>query len=240
VIPFRMEGHKIYLKVKIDRYSRPLSFILDTGAFTSISDQTRQLLDMTRGSSLLPSGQISHAHFLKEPVTLQLGDMAVEQFRLVSMDYTHYYTADPEFHGFLGSNFLKFFYVKIDYGHKEVILSPNPFPVRESSQTFRIPLDTRNAAYLPRIDCQVDQRWRWSGLIDTGAPFGVIFPMAALENQRRSRAPLIASQGLFASWPTSNLDKNYLSRVSLLSIGKFELRDFPVISTFICTIRTTS
>ncbi|UCF65553.1 MAG: hypothetical protein JSW33_06890 [bacterium] len=228
-IPFDLQGHRMYVSVKVDRTSRPLSFILDTGAFTSISDQTRQLLDMTRGSSLLPSGQISYAHFLQEPVTLQLGDMAVEEFRLVSMDYTYYYTADPDFHGFLGSDFLKFFYVKIDYGRKEVTLSRKPFPVRESSRTYRIPLDTRNAAFLPRIDCQVDQRWNWSGLIDTGAPFGVIFPMAALDNQRRSRVPLIASKGVFASWPTSKLDKNYLSRVSLLSLGKFELRDFPVI-----------
>ena len=123
-----MEGHKIYIPVKIDRSPRPLSFILDTGAFTSISGETRHLLGLTKGSALLTSGEIGYAHFLRETVSLQVGAMAVDKFRLVSMDYSPFYQAAPNFHGFLGSDFLKFFYVKIDYRKRNSPFQKFPSP----------------------------------------------------------------------------------------------------------------
>ncbi len=229
IIPFRMEGHKIYVQVKTDRSSRPLSFILDTGAFTSVSGETMQLLGLTKGPALLTSGEISYAHFLQETVSLQVGDMVVDEFRLVSMDYKHFYQAASDFHGFLGSDFLKFFYVKIDYRRKELTLSRKPLPIPRSDNIYRIKLDTRNVAFLPRISCRVDNSWNWSGLIDTGSPFAVVFPLASLDNQRNNGAPLIASDGLFASWPTSTIERNYLSRVKNLSVSKLEFDDMPVL-----------
>jgi len=137
IIPFRMEGHKIYVPVKTDCSSRPLSFILDTGAFTSVSGETAQLLGLTKGPALLTSGAISYAHLLKEAVSLQVGAMTVDKFRLVSMDYSHYYQAASDFHGFLGSDFLKFFNVKIDYRRKELTLSQKPFSIPHPP--FRMP-----------------------------------------------------------------------------------------------------
>jgi hypothetical protein len=224
-----MDGHKIYVQVKTDRSSRPLSFILDTGAFTSVSGETAHLLGLTKGSSLLTSGEISYAHFVNEPISLQVGDIEVDQFRLVSMDFSHFYQADPNFHGFLGSDFLKFFYLKIDYRRRELTLSKNPLPLPRSGSPFRIKMNTRNPAFLPIITCRIDNRWNWSGLIDTGSPFAVIFPLAALDNHRHNGAPLIASDGLFASWPTSTIKRNYLSRVKNLSMSKLEFDNMPVI-----------
>ena len=224
-----MEGHKIYVQVRTDRSSRPLSFILDTGAFSSVSGQTAQLLGLSKGSPLLTSGEISYAHFLQEPLSLQVGEMAVDQFRLVAMDYSHFYQADPDFHGFLGSDYLKFFYVKIDYKREELTLSQNPLPIPGSGQSYRIKLDTDNPAFLPRMNCRVDNRWNWSGLIDTGSPFAVVFPLASLNTHRRGGEPLIASEGLFASWPASTIERNYLSRVKNLAISGFEFADIPVI-----------
>jgi hypothetical protein len=90
-------------------------------------------------------------------------------------------------------------------------------------------MDTNNPAFLPRIKCRIDDDWSWSGLIDTGSPFAVIFPLASLDNQRQSGAPLIASEGLFASWPNSIIERNYLSRVEKLSIRQLEFDDMPVL-----------
>ena len=90
-------------------------------------------------------------------------------------------------------------------------------------------LDTHNPAFLPIINCRVDDRWNWSGLIDTGSPFAVIFPLAALDNQRHNGAPLIASDGLFASWPTSSIERNYLSRVNNLAMNGLKFDDMPVL-----------
>jgi hypothetical protein len=224
-----MDGHKIYVQVKTDRSVRPLTFILDTGAFTSVSGNTAEYLGLSKGSPLITSGEISYAHFLRELITIDLGEIAVDKFRLVAMDYSFFQPTNSDFQGFLGSDFLKYFYVKIDYRRKELTLSRNPLPVPGSGKIYRLKLDTRNPAFLPRINCQVDDNWNWSGLIDTGSPFGVVFPLAALNKQRRSGAPLIASDGLFASWPSSTIERNYLSRVEKLSISKLEFDDMPVL-----------
>ena len=90
-------------------------------------------------------------------------------------------------------------------------------------------LDTRNPAFLPIITCRVDNRWNWSGLIDTGSPFAVVFPLAALDNQRHNGAPLIASDGLFASWPASEIERNYLSRVKNLAMNGLKFNNMPVL-----------
>jgi hypothetical protein len=229
VIPFKLEGHKIYVQVYIKNSSRPSWFILDTGAFTSIGDPLMKRFNFSKDKTLRASGDIKFAYTIREKVTVQVGQIGVNDFRLVYMDHSFFYQTDPQLQGFLGSDFLRFFYVKIDYQRKELTLSRDPFPVPRISGTSRIRMNTGNPAFLPEIDCRIDKRWSWSGLIDTGAPFAFVFPIAALSHQKSAGQPVIESNGIMLSWPTSKIDKNYLSRVDHLKLGELELTDLPVI-----------
>jgi hypothetical protein len=228
-IPFKLNGHKIYIEVLINNSSRPYWFILDTGAFTSIGESVREACNFSKGRPLKASGSIKYAYSVPESVTLQVGQLGVRDFRLVCMDYAHFYQTDPNMQGFLGSDFLKFFYVKLDYRNRELTLSQDPLPIHNTSQKFILFMNTNNSAHLPRIQCEVDNRWNWSGLIDTGAPHAIVFPMNALSQQRKTGQPIIESDGIMLSWPTSSLDKNYLSRVDRLEMGNLEINDFPVV-----------
>jgi hypothetical protein len=229
IIPFELRGHKIYVPVKLQQAGKIYRFILDTGAFSSISENVAEQLRLHRGVSLDAGSEIKRAHLLKEEISIQLGDMELENFRIISMDYSYFYQTDPELDGFLGSDFLKYFFVVIDYRKREITLSRYPITSATSSQEYRVKLQTNNAASLPKLECQVNDRWSWNGLIDTGAPFTIVFPLSLTNKQDWRDSPLIESKGVMASWPTSPIQKNYLSRIKNLQIGELELHDIPVI-----------
>ncbi len=224
---FELIGHRIYIPVSINHSGKIYKFILDTGAFTSMDQRTAEELGLQRGSSLKVEGKIKFAYLLKDKISVRLGDMEVKNFQAAVMDYSTFYTVDPGLCGFLGSDFLKYFYVSIDYLKNELILADSPFPV--SSGGYRIPIDTRNEGNLPRIQCRVNDRWSWPGLIDTGAPFALVFPLEVIEKEGWRPAPLIESRGVMASWPNSPIGKNYLGRLGTVKTGPLELTDMAVL-----------
>jgi hypothetical protein len=228
-IPFQTDGHILYVDVYLNNSRRSSRFILDTGAFSSIGEPLRNRLNLSKGRSLQTSGAIKYAYSINEPVSIQVGQVGVNDFKIVCMDYDYFYQADPNFQGFLGSDFLKNFYVKIDYRNRQLTLSRDPIPVTGTSQKYLFRMNTGNAAGLPKIQCRVDDSWSWSGLIDTGSPHAIVFPVDALSQMRSTGQPIIESDGIMISWPNSHLSKNYLSRVDQLRMGDLEIRDIPVV-----------
>jgi len=229
IIPFELRGHKIYVPIKLQQSGKVYRFILDTGAFSSVGENIAEDLQLNRGTSLDAGSEIKRAYLLKEEISICLGDMELENFRIISMDYSYFYQTDPEMDGFLGSDFLKYFYVIIDYRKKELTLSRYPISPATSSQEYRVKLQTNNAASLPKLEGRVNHRWSWNSLIDTGAPFTLVFPLSLIDEQDWRNSPLIESIGVMASWPTSPIQKNYLTRIESFQIGKLELHDIPVI-----------
>jgi len=229
IIPFELRGHKIYLPVKLQGSGKVYRFILDTGAFSSIAEEVAEEMGLTRGSSLDAGSEIKRAYLLKEKISIRTGDLELEDFRIISMDYSYFYQTDPEMDGFLGSDFLKYFYVVIDYRQRELTLSRYPVSPAVSTQQYRLKLQTDNAASLPKLQCRVNDSWQWIGLIDTGAPFTIVFPLSLINKKDWRNIPLIESIGVMASWPTSPIQKNYLTRIESLQIGELELHDIPVI-----------
>ncbi len=228
-LPFELRGHKIYIKVFINRSGKPYNFILDTGAFTSVDSRTMQETGLSRGKALDAGGEIRYAYLAQEKINLHLGDVGVDDFQVSCMDYSYFYKSDPEMQGFLGSDFLHFFYVKIDYQQRIVTLSRYPFKIPSFSPVYQMTMNSRNQASLPKIECQIDRRWRWSGLIDTGSPFAMVFPISSLQKHRESRSPIVESLGTVARWPTSRIEKNYLSRLDQLVLGDLTLENIPVL-----------
>jgi predicted aspartyl protease len=226
-ITFKLNGHRIYIPVMLNHSGKSLRFLLDTGAFTSIDQRTADELGLHRGASLDIEGKIKSANLLREKVTLRLGAVEVRNFKTVVMDYSIFHAVDPDLRGFLGSDFLKYFYVSLDYQKKELILDRSPFPVPAGS--YRIQLDTRNEAHLPRVKCRINDRWLWPALIDTGAPFALVLPLKVVESEGWRISPLIESKGVAASWPHSQIDKNYLGRLHTVVSGELKLTETAVI-----------
>lgn len=228
-IPFELKGHKIYVPVSLQQSRKTYQFILDTGAFSSISQELAEELQLNTDRALSAGTEIKQAHLVKEQMSVQLGDMEVKNFRMISMDFSYFYQTDPDLDGFLGSDFLRYFYVHINNPKQELVLSQYPFSYPSDRPHYQIKLEGRDQASRPKTQCQINDRWSYEALIDTGAPFTIVFPLTLLNKQDWRRFPLIESIGVMASWPNSSIQKNYLTRIEHLKLGMLELNNIPVI-----------
>lgn len=228
-IPFERKGHKIYVPVTLQQSRKIYQFILDTGAFSSISQELTEELRLNTDQALSAGTEIKQAHLVKEKVSIRLGDMEVENFRLVSMDLSYFYQTDPDLDGFLGSDFLRYFYVHINNPKQELVLSQYPLSYPSDRSHYQIKLQNSDKASRPKTPCQINDRWSSEALIDTGAPFTIVFPLSLLNKQDRRRFPLIESIGVMASWPNSSIQKNYFTRIEHFKMGMLELNNIPVI-----------
>jgi hypothetical protein len=230
IIPFQLRGHMIYVKVKLNNSSKNYNFILDTGAFTSIDEETSTELGLEKGFAYATSGKIKSAYQLKDGVTIALGEVVVQNFKISMMDLAFFKQSQPHLDGFLGSNFLRFFNVLIDYQKKQISLSRSPEYRQSAHKTYRMKLNTNNQAGLPKIACQVNYYWQAQALIDTGSPFAITFPLSFCEKFSRSeRQDFIESKGVFASWPWTQIEKNYLGKIKSIKLGDLEINNLPVL-----------
>ena len=78
-IPINLNGHKIYLKTKINN-SRELNFILDTGAITTIDEKIAGEINLEKGTSLPSLDTSKSAYLSKSNVKISLGELYVDQF----------------------------------------------------------------------------------------------------------------------------------------------------------------
>jgi hypothetical protein len=159
-----------------------------------------------------------------------LGNAEIQNFILSAVDLSHYKEIEPDLNGFLGSNFLRFFQMTIDYQNKKVILAGKSAVIPPSDDAYVIQMFTDNQAGLPKVDCLINHYWNSRALIDTGSPFAVTFPLSFIDNFSYSeRKHFIESEGVFASWPWSSIEKNYLGKIGSFKINDLEINDFPVI-----------
>lgn len=229
-IPFETRSHIIYVKVQLNNSTKEYNFVIDTGAFTCIDQELAEEVGLQKGNPLVTSGHINSAYMIKDNVSIHLKDIVVENFKIVAMDFSYFKKTDPNINGFLGSNFLRFFNVLIDYNRKHLILSQNSIKQNYSKENNYLKLDLNNHAGLPKVSCQVNNYWQTKALLDTGSPFAITFPISFLDKFSFSeKKHFKESIGIFASWPWTSIKKNYLGRLVAFKIGDIKMQNVPVI-----------
>lgn len=227
IIPVDLRGHNIYVKVKINEDQKEYNFILDTGALTIINDQTAKELNLEKGSKI-PGGE--DAYLLKKKIIISLGDMKVKDFIVPVFDLPDASGSDPKIDGFIGSDFLRFFRLTIDYKQKRIILAHSTDSLEVTKDGYKMKIKKPLPVRFPLIECMIDENIEAEGMIDTGSPFAVVFPLSLIEKQDFSKGKLlIKAKGIMAKWPFTSSNENYLARVKSLKMGTLEIKNIPVI-----------
>ena len=227
VIPIDLRGHKIYVKVKINDGQKEYNFILDTGALTMLDEQTAKELDLEKGAKI-PVGE--DAHLVNTKMLLGLGDMKVKDFIIPMIDLPEASGSDPNIDGFIGSDFLRFFRLTIDYKQERIILSRNNDSLDFPEGAYKIRIKKHTPLQFPLAKCKIDGNIEADGMIDTGSPFAIVFPLTLIEKQNFSNeSHLIKSTGIMAKWPFTSSDDNYLARIKSFKMGTLEIKNLPVI-----------
>ena len=227
VIPIKLKGHRIYVKVKINDNQKEYNFILDTGALTMIDKQIAKELDLEKGAKI-PGGK--GAHLVKTKMIFILGDMKVKDFIVPMFDLPEASGSDPQIDGFIGSDFLRFFRVTIDYKQKRIVLAHKTDSLNIANDAYKIEIKKPLPIRFPLTEFIIDNKIETEGMIDTGSPFALVFPLSLIEKQDFSNGrPLIKANGIMAKWPFTSSNDNYLARIKSFKMGKLEIKNIPVI-----------
>lgn len=226
-IPIDLRGHSVYVKVKINDNPKEYNFILDTGALTTLDTQTATELDLEKGTKI-PGGE--GAHLIKSKILLSLGDMQVKDFMVPMFDLPEASDADPPIDGFIGSDFLRFFRLTVDYQQKRILLARSTDSSMMTKDGYHIKIKEPLPMRFPLAECLIDGKVEAEAMIDIGSPFAVVLPLAMIEEQDFPPArPLIKAKGIMAKWPFTSSNENYLGRMASFEMGDLKIENIPAI-----------
>lgn len=227
VMPMDLRGHKIYIKTRINDELNEYDFILDTGSLTALDVQTVNELNLQIGSKL---PQIGDVYLIDTELIISLGDIKVKDFIVPMIDLPEASGSDPRICGFIGSDFLRFFRLTIDYRQERIVLGRSIDTLDIDRMAYDLKIETPFPLRFPLVECLIDEDIEVKGMIDTGSPFAFVFPLSMIERQvLTDKKQLIKSKGVMAKWPFTTSDENYLSRVSSITMGELEIENIPVI-----------
>jgi outer membrane lipoprotein-sorting protein len=168
-IPFVLAGNHIHIPVVIDK-SRPLNFILDSGAGGPVMDT-----DVAKELGLQTVGKLEargagegtqEANFIRLP-NIRLGDVVIDSTSgaAISLKFLDKYEGMP-IEGIVGYDLFSRFVVKIDYQNQKLTLyEPSSFKYQGKGQSIPITLENNH----PHVKAIVDGKYEGNFVIDCGA-----------------------------------------------------------------------
>jgi outer membrane lipoprotein-sorting protein len=221
-IPFVLNSNHIYVPVSIDG-SKPLSFILDTGAGMPVLDmETAKNLSLKTVGKFEGRGAGEGTQEINF-VTLQnvqLGDLVIDSVSAgtISLKPLSKYEGMPD-DGILGYDIFSKFVVKIDYENQKLTLyEPSSFEYAGKGEILPITLEGNN----PHIQAKIDGQYEGTFVLDTGARSSLVLYTPFVQ-----KYDLLAKTGkkieVFSGIGIGGKAPGEVTRVKNLKIGNFDI-----------------
>lgn len=223
VVPFDLYKNQIFVPMQVNG-SRPLWFILDTGANTAAIDETLSAeLGMKWEGEGKTQGVGSKGVGMKfiNNVTFTLPDLEFFDEQIIALDYSpNFAFQGREMHGMFSYDFLTRFVVTLDYEKRQmIVVEPDAFHGTEGEV---IPLTFKYG--LPYVEAEItvpgNPPVREKFLIDVGSGDTVDWPKLTVSKGKLLET--VSGVGL-----GDNEEKGYTGR-GTLRLGKFEFKDIPI------------
>jgi hypothetical protein len=176
-IPFELHNNHIYLQVNVND-SEPLSFILDTAASSTINRKRAESLGLKsngRDRGFGVGKNAIEAAFVKG-VILKVPGVTLSRQTIATVDLEEIQKAEGHtVHGILGSSFLRYFVVEINYAAKIINLY-SPETYRYMGKGERVPINLGSGLVSARATIMPLNRPPIQGLfvIDSGGAHDLI------------------------------------------------------------------
>lgn len=229
-----MDAHVVIIPVRINNSEKIYRFMLDTGALTILSRKTADDFGLEDGVEITArdsEGGEKKIKLVNLP-SIRVGDFEVSDCAAGIIDMEQSALGMLEIDGILGSNYLKFFKVTIDYQKEILHLSKDTGESPPAEGVYQAPFTAAmEYGYAPVIECKVDDAIEVSGVIDTGAyivslPLELADQTKAFKNDQVVKARGAVFEGAFKA-----SEGGYLLRLSSLEIGSYALKDIPVMTS---------
>lgn len=222
-IPFQLVGHLIVVKASVDGSAPDYTFVLDTGSITAVSKEAASRLGLRMEGACKARGATGAGDkvCLTKLQSLSLGGFVAKDISAAVFDPHFQQRAGIRVDGFIGSNFLRFFRVRIDYRNKLLTLSNDTTPVAPvpGATLVKIGQDWKDA-FVPQVRVRCGDA-EFIASVDTGLydPFSI--PSAFLN--RTNMDGQIDGNGAMGSGNFGNMDKARMVRLSGLDIGPLKI-----------------
>ncbi len=229
VVPFALDEHPIFIKVHINGSKKTYKFILDTGAFTTITKQVAKELKLQNLTDFTVHGAGGHSKKtnLVKLKSITVGSSKVENIAVSIIDVPEYFGKNID--GFLGSDFLRFFQVTIDYKNKKLTLTQDTQTISTQDNAIKIPFESDiSHIYKPIVQCTINGNIKANGFIDTGSSG---LASLSLETMKKldafKRGDMLSATGGMSAGFLGASNESYILRVDSLRLGSMELKNIP-------------
>lgn len=232
VIPFELKGHPIFIKVRLNNSENEYKFMFDTGALTIISQQVAKELELQSEIEFEMHGVGGKTETvnLVQLENVIVGNSEVKNIAAVVVDLAE--KTGSDIGGIIGSNFLKFFQVTIDYQTNEIILVQDAQPIAAKNGDIQISFETdMKNGFAPIIDCVINNEIKCTGIIDTGTPEIAGVPVSLMKKMDSFLYDnVLTAAGGMRNGINGTADESYMLRLNTLEIDSLKLTNIPAMS----------
>jgi predicted aspartyl protease len=229
-VPFHFQNNMIFLKARINDSEQEYNFLVDTGAFmTVINKKIADSLGLAKEAEKVVNDEMSNSRSVDVVVlkSLKIGEIAMENCGALAIDFGYLESFGIKFDGVIGTNFLRFFLVDIDYEKEMLTLA--------TEQSFLKKLNAGKGLAFTYVDHDFRTKLkladgnRMDALIDTGNLGDFLtLPVKDLEQFKPYlNCPLIRSHGIITMGGFGG-SSAMLSRLKEIQIGTNRITNLPV------------
>lgn len=232
VIPFELKKHPIFIKCRLNNSLKKYTFILDTGALTFVSLQVAKELKLRNVMKIQAHGSAgkTEAINLVQLKSVVVGNAQVADITAAVFDFSEKIGANID--GILGSNFLKFFQVTIDYQKNEILFVQDAHPTFAKNGAIQIAFETNmENSFAPIIECMINDDIKSAAIIDTGTYELAGLPLSLMKRMDHFLdGNVLTAEGGMRNGLFGTADESYLLRLNSLKIGSLTLSNIPTMS----------
>ncbi|MCF7792911.1 MAG: PDZ domain-containing protein [Candidatus Cloacimonetes bacterium] len=220
VVPFTLKRSHV-IQVPVYLKDKNYRFILDTGGMTMANAELNDSLNFETMET--PQQNVKMA--LTDEI--KLGDACVKGMKLALTDFDDTFKLDMP--GMIGTDYLRFFNVQIDYQNRQITLR-NSYKMKRNNHDEHLMKFEMIPPYFPTVDLEINNEFHIPGMIDTGLHYAFVFPINWMENlPEEEKQNLIDVEGYFVRWPWTESPQNYLYLMPEIILGDIVLKDVPVL-----------
>ena len=229
-IPFRLSGSHIFIEIRINE-SRPLHFIFDTGASTTVVSQrkAKKLSLASDGFTPVRSKQGPSLAYYSRNNQLWMGSLALEKVRVVHLPLTHLEEAlGKSVDGIIGHDLLKHYVVQVNYDTRTIDLyDPQSFAPPLGYYAYPFEIISGRPYIEGALMLHDGDTLRGRFQVDNGSGASITLYSPTVEKyeltEKIGRTRTVYTMGF-----TGIVDRNYAGRLKSFDLGWCQMTNVPI------------